>query len=737
MIGSIQSRLQEGPRTDDQYYVLGPSAHADHETRVLKQGETFAIFDAYGDLDPESYGESGLFYRGTRYLSKCRFTIFGARPLLLNSTLRDDNGLLKVDMTNGDLRSQELGAIHKGALYIHREKFLLDGVCLEQVELINYGFRDISTEIGYLLGADYADIFEVRGIPRAKRGSLEPLRREGERVYFRYTGLDGLPRMTVARLPNADFTLQGSQILFPIQIPAKGRISYQFEISFLEGAAARMVPGSDLASVSFHDGLKRIQQDHAEGSGRFARVRSSNEQFELWLRRSTDDLVMMTTDTGEGDLYPFAGIPWFCAPFGRDGVLTALECLWVNPALAKGVLRYLASTQSQSIDADRDATPGKIVHEVRCGEMASLSEVPFGRYYGSIDSTPLFVALAGAYYQRTADLETVKGIWPQIKKALQWMEEYGDPDKDGFIEYERQTPNGLIHQGWKDSMDCIFHENGDDARAPIALCEVQGYAYMAWIEAAIIAEALREADQAEELRKRAARLKERFDEAFWLDDLGTYALALDADKKPCRVKSSNAGQTLFTGIVKEERAERLAKTLLSPESFSGWGVRTIATDASRYNPMSYHNGSVWPHDVALIAWGLSRYGFTDEVERIFTGLFRAANYMELQRMPEVFCGFVRREGEAPTLYPHACAPQAWSAAAVYSLIQSLLGLTIDATQGRVELRHPRLPTSLESLRIKGLTIASGELDLSIDNYISDVSVQIARRSGRASVVVVK
>jgi glycogen debranching enzyme len=715
----------------DQYYVLATSVLADRETRVLKQGETFAIFDSYGDIQPVTHAESGVFHRGTRHLSHLEFNVFGDnRPLLLNSTLRDDNGLLKIDLTNRDLVLPSAGFVPKGTLYIHREKFLLDATCFEQVEISNYGPIDVKVDFSYRMGADFKDIFEVRGTRREKRGEQSALKREGDQVTVEYQGLDGIQRTTSFQFSVADFTFEHETVRFALNVPSRKSVNFQVNVAFRQ--ESQSIPKS-----TYKEGLEKIHSDHHAGRKRYCSLRTSNEQFDGWMRRSTDDLVMMTTQTPSGELYPYAGIPWFCAAFGRDGIITAMQTLWANPALSKGVLEFLAKTQAQEHVAERDATPGKIIHEIRRGEMANLKEIPFGLYYGSVDSTPLFLCLTGMYLSRTGDNETIKRIWPAIEKAIFWLDRYGDLDGDGFIEYQRENPNGLVQQGWKDSHDSVFHADGSDARGPIALCEVQAYAYMARIEAAKAAEVTGHHDLADDLRKKAADLKEKFDQSFWLDDLGTYALALDGQKKPCRVFSSNAGQCLFTGIVKPERAEILAKNLMMPESFSGWGVRTISTDAIRYNPMSYHNGSVWPHDCSLIAWGLAKYGYKNEVERIFSGLFRSALYMEQVRMPEVFCGFLRREGEAPTLYPHACSPQAWAAGSVYLMIQSLLGLSIHAGDKRVMLEKPVLPEAIETMRISGLEVDGSTVDLVVQNYHSDVSVQIVHRSPGVSIAVLK
>ena len=694
---------------------------------TLKHDDVFAVIDSHGDMGAAAGGSDGLFFKDTRFLSRLELLVNGFQPLLLGSNIRDDNSLLSVDLTNPDFFVDGKIVLAKDLLHIGRTIFLWKGTAYQRLAITNHGGSRVSLSLAFRYDSDFADLFEVRGMHRARHGNSS--RRKGgvDNVVLEYRGLDGALRSTTLTFDPAPTDLDIGKADYRLEL-APGEVR---QVYLAIGCNAQDQP----KPMPFLKALLEARRGLRAASRDMTTIETSNALFNEILCQSAADLRMLTTETPQGP-YPYAGTPWYSTTFGRDGLITAMQMLWCEPNVARGVLRRLAAYQATTIDPASDAQPGKIVHEMRGGEMAALGEVPFSQYYGSVDATPLFVLLAGLYAERTGDLDTLETLWPAVEAALGWIDGLGDPDQDGFIEYRRATDLGLANQGWKDSYDAIFHADGSLAEGQIALAEVQGYVYAAKTSIARGARRMNRIAQAERLEADAAKLAERFDAAFWCPELSTYALALDGNKKPCRVRTSNAGQVLFSGIARPDRAASVSTGLLGPRFFSGWGIRTVAEGEVRYNPMSYHDGSVWPHDNALIALGLARYGFKAEVESLFKGLFDAATYMDLRRLPELFCGFRRQANRGPTLYPVACAPQAWASATPFSLIEASLGLELDPQRGEIRLRNPRLPPFLDDVTLRNLQLGSSSVDIKVRRHHRDVSVEILGQQGHAQVSVI-
>ncbi|MGK6314323.1 amylo-alpha-1,6-glucosidase [Neorhizobium sp. DT-125] len=699
-----------------QFFIPAAASLQERRPRTLKHGDTFAVFDHNGDALSGPGSPEGLFHRDTRYLSHLYLTINGKRPMLLSSTLRDDNATLTCDLTNPDLFDDKGKLIlEHDLIHLRRTRFLWKATCHERLTIKNYDDRPRHIRIEIAFEADFADLFEVRGTARTRKGRHLPAVIEQDSILLSYIGLDNRKRSTRLSLDPQPDELGSDHVIYDLHlVPHETR-------SLFIGIGCDHAEATKPSHRAFFLALRDARHALRASSSRATSIVTSNEIFNEAARRSVSDLYMLMTDKPEGP-YPYAGIPWFSTVFGRDAIITALQTLWLDPEIARGVLGHLAANQAAEVDPTSDAEPGKILHEVRYGEMAELGEVPFRRYYGSIDSTPLFLMLAGEYLRRTGDLATIDRLLPHIEAGLTWIDEYGDRDGDGFVEYGRLTEEGLANQAWKDSHDSVFHGDGTLARGPIAIAEVQAYVYGAWQAAAEIFRRLDRPERAAKVLTKAEGLRRAFDAAFFDEELGTYILALDGDKRPCRVRSSNAGHALFTGIAYPDRAKRVVRTLMSAPSFCGWGIRTIASTEARYNPMSYHNGSVWPHDNALIASGLARYGFRAEAARIFEGLFAASTYIDLRRLPELFCGLPRQRAQGPTFYPVACSPQAWAAAAPLSLLQACLGFDFDPTGLQISFNEPQLPSFLDEVILRHLLIGAGSADIAI------------RRSGRQFVV---
>jgi glycogen debranching enzyme len=711
-----------------QYYIATRSSPADDLTRVLKYGKMFAVFDRHGDIGVAGRGEEGIFYQGTRFLSRLAVSLWGYRPLLLSSTIQSDNFVFIADLANLDVSWDGEVRVPRDTVHLLRSRFLWQGICYEELKIFNYGLVPLVIPLRIGFGADFADIFEVRGTKRERKGQRLEDTLEKDNIQFAYEGLDGVVRRTNVHCQPPATKASDSELQFEVPLAPKEQATFHLLISASYDSVAQN------GSMGYTRAMAAANTELSAAVSSVCRISSSNNRFNEWMKRSVADIEMMTLGNPEAN-YPYAGVPWFSTVFGRDGIITALELLWVSPWIAKGVLEYLASMQAREHNSEKDAEPGKILHEVRKGEMAALGEVPFGCYYGSVDSTPLFIVLAEAYYTRTGDLPFIKHLWPHIERALDWINRHGDVDGDGFVEYARHSTRGLTQQGWKDSGDSVFHADGKLAEPPIALCEVQGYVFAAKLAAARLGEVLGDGRKCAALQDEAENLRLKFEEAFWCPELATYALALDGNKLPCKVRASNAGHCLYTRIASSERAELVAQTLLGEDFFTGWGVRTLGRNEVRYNPISYHNGSVWPHDNGLIAAGLSRYGFKDLAGKILLGLLDVSGFVDLHRLPELFCGIDRHPGKGPTLYPVACSPQAWAAGTVFMLLEACLGITVHRAKKQVLFDQPSLPEGIPQLSIQGLRVGNATLDLFLERKGRSVDVHVTDKAGDIDVLV--
>jgi glycogen debranching enzyme len=617
----------------------------------------------------------------------------------------------------------------ENTVHISRSQFIRNGVFYEEILLANYGPTSCALNLSLQFGSDFKDLFEIRGIERKSKQPKCELLPGDEKIVFEYKGLDDITRRAEVKFEDTGYQIKRNLCLYTLELEPQEVQQIHYSIFFNAG-------DSELETIKYTEVKNAIREEQQTAHRIFADIVTSNEQFNHWVSRSKADLLSLLSQTRYG-MYPYAGVPWYNTAFGRDGIITAMETLWLAPEISKNVLLFLAQLQAREVIPEKDAEPGKILHETRSGEMANTGEVPFGKYYGTIDATPLFVMLAGMYYERTHDRETIVEIWPNIKMALFWIDEYGDIDKDGFVEYIHKSENGLTNQGWKDSHDSVMYENGDLCEPPIALCEVQGYVYAAKKYGSLLAGIFDENELSEKLSTEAGQLKKQFNERFWDSELGCYVLALDGNKKPCRVISSNAGQCLFTGIVDEDKARMLADTLMNENMFSGWGIRTLAEGEKRYNPMSYHNGSIWPHDNALIAYGLSLYGFQEEALRIMNALFDASLFIDLQRLPELYCGFVRKANEGPTAYPVACSPQAWSVTVLFMLLQSCLKITINARTKTIVFNKPELPAYLEKIHVSQLKVGGHELSFDAYRHKFDIGFNVIQKPPGWEVIIKK
>jgi len=698
------------------------------KTLAVKEGETFLYSDLEGNLDHGGDFGLGLYSRDTRFLSLFRMTINGRDPVLLSSS--SERGYMShVDLTNPDLFRDDEVVVRQQTLNIRRIR-AINGRLFERVRVKNYNPEPVEIDLEFRFGADFADIFEVRGMAREVPEPPRPPRVDGETIGFDYEGRDGVRRTTLiafaARPDRIDVEGVTAMALFRLHLGP-----YQTKLVGLTVDAVE----DDLppAALDFDQAVHVLRRSYEEWERGSTRIVTDNELFNQLLDRSLRDLRALWTQIGDGGVLA-AGIPWYVTVFGRDSLIAAHQLLTINTRPAREALQLLADRQGTEVDDWRDEQPGKILHEIRQGELARAGIVPHTPYYGSVDSTPWFLILYAQHFRWTGDVAFAEKLLPAAQAALSWIDRYGDLDGDGFVEYLCRSPRGMRNQGWKDSHDAIVHEDGRLAEPPIALAEVQAYVFLAKERMADVYRALGREEDATRLELEALRLRARFNEAFWMEDERYFAAALDGEKRQVRTVMSNPGHGLYCGIVDPDKADAVVKRLLSPDMFSGWGIRTMSKAAAAYNPMSYHNGSVWPHDNALIAAGMKRYGLARSTNRVATSLFDAAITADYLRLPELFCGFTRRTPNRPVSYPIACSPQAWAAGSPFLMLQAILGISARAHENLLRVNQPQLPTWLNTVEVRNLMIGQSRISLVFRREGEITSFSLLHREGDVRVV---
>ena len=657
-------------------------------TLALKCGNTFLVTDACGDLF-SSRQEVGLFRHGTRFLHACNLYLEGHRLVPLSHQVAPMGDACYIDLTNMAFSTEHQDSIEEEAIHFHRFIKLEEDTLIQTFSATNFHPTALAFTLTLTIGADFCDLFETRGFSRKEHGEHLPDQQEGASIVLRYHGLDEIERSTHIQFQPSTGYVQSDRIDWVLDLQQGASLEISVTIK-MDESSTKELPAEPAVTLCRSQRIPITQTD--------------DPFFNRLLTRGMQDLMMLSTLTPHG-FYPYAGIPRFCCPFGRDGLITALEFLPWFPEIARGTLEFLAAYQGKKVEPFTGEEPGKIMHELRTGEMANCHEIPFIPSYTTIDTTPLFLMTLEAYIRWTNDLPLLEELWSNAEAAASWLTDYGDKDGDTFIEYQETTEKKLVNQGWKDSWNLVTHSDGRLARPPMALCEVQGYVYAAYHAMSYLAKRLNKSDEAIHWDRAADTLQANFLRDFWWVQEQTFYMGLE-HKEPCDIVTSNAGQCLWTGIVPEELVHKVIHRLMREDMFSGWGIRTLSAQAKYYNPMSYHNGSIWPHDNALVGAGFALYGAKEEAGQILKSLFDASQYYEGSRLPELYCGFTRHEGHRPTSYPAACSPQAWTTGAPFMLLSSLLGLYPDAEGSRLTLDYPKLPDWLNTLEINGIQVGT-------------------------------
>ncbi len=666
---------------------------------TLIDGKTFLSTTVAGDIMPTGAPDVGFFHDDTRFLSHMELRLGGHRAVVLSSST-EKTFASQIELTTGNITLRDSFDLPENTIHLRREQVLASDVFFDRLTFENFNLKTVEIVVEMSYNADFVDVFQVRGIARQTHGQYYKPIVEKESLRFYYRGLDRIMRQTIVHMSPAPLEIADNTARWELKLPPLKQFNIALSVTpLVEGRKSRA------GNYDITTNLHYRRQAFAEWESHAAHFTSSNDVFNATLQTATADFHALRIPNGDEHIIA-AGIPWFATVFGRDSIIAAYQSLSLNPCLAKDTLRVLARHQGTEVNDWRDEQPGKILHENRDGEMTRNGEMPFGPYYGSVDSTPLFLILLSETYNWTADEAMARELLPAAYRALNWIDQYGDFDHDGFVEYIRRSPRGLVNQAWKDSWDANMHRDGTVAKPPIAPVEVQGYVYDAKYRMASLLRHLGDTANADRLKREASELAKRFEKAFWMPARGFYAMALDGEKKQLQVIASNPGHLLFTRVIGKERARAVVNQLMREHMFSGWGWRTMSQDEQVFNPLSYHRGSVWPHDNSLIAHGMALNEFRDEATKCLTTLFQAALNFRDYRLPELYCGVQRRDYDEPVHYPVSCSPQAWASGALFLVLASVLGIRPSAHRKELNIVNPMLPEWLDYLHIRNLQIGT-------------------------------
>lgn len=708
-------------------FVLTDAAHP---RLTLKQGSHFLVLDEIGNIPACNTLGYGYYRQDTRHLSQWELLLNGITLSVLSNEvhLGYSGTLLYTNPLINDIPQQKLSI---------KRKLVLDDVLWEKITIENFGSDPYDIEIQMKFQSDFADMFEVRGLNRSQRGKrmLPISSSDGTKVLLAYRGLDGTLAETIIDFcSNKPETIADGLVTFKLHVPVKDIVELEARIiTKWDGEAAE---GCDIKVAdknNFHSFFTTTEEKYQHWRNQVASIHTEHELVNFSIERCFNDLYMLRQPTPKGNGLA-AGIPWYCTIFGRDSAITGLQILPFMPDLARDCISVLAAYQGKHYNEFTAEEPGRIMHEIRFGELAKTGQIPHMPYYGTIDATQLWLMLYCEYIKWTGDLDFAQSLWPAVKLAITWLDKTVETG-NGYLRYQSYKAHELENQGWKDSNDSIMYKNGTLAEPPIAVCEAQGYLYAARRELSQIAFMLGHKQTAKELSNGANSLKERFNRDFWMEPDKFICLALDGNNRKVDAIASNPGHCLWTGILNDDKAQLVADRLMLDDVNSGWGIRTLSVQTIAYSPIAYHNGTVWPHDNAIIGEGMRRFGRTEEMKKIMQEIVDVSLFYTEHRLPELICGFDRVGTYSPVGYPVSCSPQAWAAGSLLQMIKACINFLPDATNNCLHIVEPTLPEWLGRVTVKGLKVGKAELDLAFDTREGYTICQILRKTGKVKVIV--